>query len=75
MSMGDRPGAATGSKQESLEEGRACEKHECPAPADQRLVEPAVQDHWGQCLQRFAWGHRDGALDTCGEAPQGWLDR
>ena len=43
--------------------------------SDQRLVEPAVRDHWGQCLQRFAWSRRGGALDTCGEVPQGWLDR
>ena len=51
--------------------GMACEEHECQAPADPRLVEPDVQDHWGQCLQRFAWGRRGGALDTCGEVPPG----
>ena len=68
---GDRPGAVTGSEQESPEEGTACEEPECRAPVDPRLDEPYVQDHWGQCLQRFVWGRQGGARDTCGGAPQG----
>ena len=68
--VGDRPGAVIGSKQESPEEGMACEEPECQAPVDPRLGEPFVRDHWSQCHQRFAWGHQGGALDTCGEAPQ-----
>ena len=42
---GDHPGVGTRSKQKWLEEGMACEEHECQAPADQRLNEPDVQDH------------------------------
>ena len=40
----------------------ACEEPECRAPVDPRLGEPYVQDHWGQCFQRFVWGRQGGAL-------------